>query len=126
MEDARPRGNPLKWRGGRSAWGAPLCCGSSEMSLHRLLAPPRGASPGAAGAPEILGGPNPQAADRRKGGALSREANTAMRSPPPAPGRTGLAGRLALSTRSSDGTASTFARFRAMHPGQPPSRPHLI
>ena len=50
MEDARPRGNPP----GRSAWGAPLCCGSSEMSLHRLLAPPRGASPGAGGAPEIF------------------------------------------------------------------------
>jgi len=46
-----------------------------------------------------------------------------MRSPPPAPGGTGLAGRLALSARSSDGAPSTFARFRAMHPGQPPSRP---
>jgi hypothetical protein len=64
MEDARPRGNPP----GRSAWGAPLCCGSSEMSLHRLLAASRGASPGAVGAPEILGSPNPQAADRRKAG----------------------------------------------------------
>jgi len=62
-------------------------------------------------------------ADRRKGGALSREANKVMRSPPPAPEGTGLAGRLALSARSSDGTASTFARFLTMHPGQPPSRP---
>ena len=42
-------------------------------------------------------------ADRRKGGALSREANAVLRSPPPAPGGTGLAGRLALSARSSDG-----------------------
>ena len=83
MENARPRGNPT----GRSAWGAPLCCGSSEMSRHRLLAPPRGASPGAGGAPEILGSPNPSAADRRQGGALSREANKVMRGPPPAPGR---------------------------------------
>ena len=49
-EDARPSGNPE----GRSAWGAPLCWGSSEMSPHRLLAPPRGASPGAGGAPEIF------------------------------------------------------------------------
>ena len=46
-----------------------------------------------------------------------------MRSPPPAPGGTGLAGRLALPARSSDGTASAFARFLAMHPGHPPSRP---
>src|SRR5512135_2398293 len=76
------------------------------MSPHRLLTPPRGASPGAGGAPEFLGGPNPQAADRRQGGALSREANAVMRSPPPAPGGTGLAGRLALSARSSDGTTS--------------------
>ncbi len=60
-----------------------------------------------------------KAADRRQGGALSREANTVMRSPTPAPGGTGLAGRLALSARSSDGTASAFARFLAMHPGQP-------
>ena len=45
-----------------------------------------------------------------------------MRSPPPAPGGTGLAGRLALSSRSSDATASALARFLAMHPGQPPSR----
>ena len=49
-----------------------------------------------------------------------------MRSPPPAPGGTGLAGRLALSCHSSDGTASTFAPFLAMHPGQPPSRPYPI
>jgi hypothetical protein len=45
-----------------------------------------------------------------------------MRRPPPAPGGTGLAERLALSSRSSDGTASALARFLAMHPGQPPSR----
>ena len=45
-----------------------------------------------------------------------------MRRPPPAPGGTGLAGRLALSSRSSDATASALARFLAMHPGQPPSR----
>jgi len=92
MEEDRPRGNPLKWRGGRSAWGAPLCCVSSEMSPHRLLAPPRGASPGADGAPKILGGPNPQAADRRKGGAPLREANKVMRSPPSAPGGRGWPG----------------------------------
>ncbi len=49
-----------------------------------------------------------------------------MRSPPPAPGGTGLAGRLALSARSFDGTASVFARFLTMHPGQPPSRPYPI
>ena len=64
MENARPGGNPP----GRSAWGAPLCCGSSAMTPHRLLAPPRGASPGAGGAPEILGSPNPSAADGRKAG----------------------------------------------------------
>ena len=68
-------------------------------------------------------GEQDKAADRRQGGALSREANTAMQRPPPAPGGTGLAGHLALSARSSDGTASTIARFLAIHPGQPPSRP---
>jgi secondary thiamine-phosphate synthase enzyme len=36
---------------------------------------------------------------------LSREANTAMRRPPPAPEGTGLAGRLTLSSRSSDGSS---------------------
>ncbi len=63
-------------------------------------------------------------ADRGKGGARSREANAALRSPPPAPEGTGLARRLASSARSSDGPASAFARFLAMHPGQPPSRPY--
>ena len=54
------------------------------------------------------------------------EAGAALRHEPPAPGGTGRAGRLALSARSSDGPASTFARFRAMHPGPPPSRPRSI
>jgi len=74
-------------------------------------------------AARVASGEQGEAADRRQGGALSREDNAAMRRPPPAPEGTGLSGRLALSARSSDGTASAFARFLAMHPGQPPSRP---
>jgi len=74
----------------------------------------------------VAPGEQDKTADRSKAGCLSREANTVMRRPPPAPEGTGPSGRLALSARSSDGTASAFARFRPMHPGWPPSRPRLI
>jgi hypothetical protein len=54
-EDDRPRGNPE----GRRAWGASLRWASSPMTPRRLLVPPRDASPGASGAPEILPGSDP-------------------------------------------------------------------
>jgi hypothetical protein len=53
-------------------------------------------------AARVAPGEQYKAADRRKGGALSREANAVMRRPPPAPEGTGPAARLALSARSSD------------------------
>ncbi len=63
---------------------------------------PRGRSANGHGAARVAPGEQGKAADRSKGGALLREANIAMRRPPPAPGGTGPAARLASSSRSSD------------------------
>ena len=63
---------------------------------------PRGRSANGHGAARVVPGEQGKAADRRQGGALLREANTAMRCPPPAPRGTGPAARLASSSRSSD------------------------